>query len=224
MDFEKKYPITQRSNEHLLVQWTRGYKAVDVYYNDQLIGSVNSAAALKKGASFLSELGEIKLKLSEKPVMLDVIINGYHSPVNVSHPVKELKALNTYFWIIAVCAFIAGAVDVGIFSEWKEVMMLVFVFNLVVLALYVVSAVFVGKGKPWAFYLGFSVFSFFTLMSLLLLFGGFMSGSLLYIFMFLRIGGEVLLIINLKTANAAVKHLKYSGVFVNSQDLLDSKI
>ena len=95
MDFEKKYPLTHRSNEHVLVQWTRGYKQVDVYYKENLIGSVTGAAKLKNGTSFLSELGEIKLKLSEKPVMLDVIVDGYHSPVNVSHPVRELKAMNT---------------------------------------------------------------------------------------------------------------------------------
>lgn len=223
MDFEKKYPITQKANEYLLVQWTRGYKQVDVYFGEKLIGSVSGTTKLMKGTSFLSELGEIKLKLSEKPVMLDVIVDGYHSPGNVSHPVRELKAMNTYFWIISVCAFIAGAVEVGIFSDWVVIMLPVFMINLIILALYVVSAVFVGKGKPWAFYLGFSVFSFFTLISFLALAGGLMWGMLLYVFMVLRIGGEVLLIINLKTANAAVRHLRYKGTAINN-DLLDTKI
>ena len=88
MDFEKKYPITQKPNEYIFVQWTRGYKEVAVYYNDQLIGSVRGSAKLLKGTSFTSDLGLITLKLSEKPVTLDVIVDGYHSRVNVSHPVK----------------------------------------------------------------------------------------------------------------------------------------
>lgn len=222
MDFEKKYPITQRLDEYLLVQWTRGYKDVDVYYNDQLIGSVRGTGKLLKGTSFPSDLGLITLKLSEKPVTLDVIVDGYHSPVNVSHPVKELKRTSTYFWIISVFALIAGAVEIGLFSGWAQVQAAVIGINVVVFVSYILSAVFVGQGKPWAFYLGFSVFSFCTLISLLVLFGGIAWGMMLYIFMVIRIGGEVVLIMNLKTANSAVKHLKYKEP--SFDELLDSKI
>ncbi|WP_343632883.1 hypothetical protein [Fluviicola sp.] len=222
MDFEKKYPITQKPTEYLVVQWTRGYKEVAVYYHDQLIGSVQGSAKLVKGTSFTSDLGLISLKLSEKPVTLDVIVDGYHSRVNVSHPVKELKRTGTYFWIISAFAVIAGILEVGIFRGWDEVQTIALGINLVVFALYIISAVFVGKGKPWAFYLGFSVFSFCTLISLLVLLTGMAWGFLLYIFMAVRIGGEVILILNLKTANAAVKHLKYQDPFI--EDLLDSKL
>lgn len=223
MDFEKKYPITQRLDEYLLVQWTRGYKDVDVYYNDQLIGSVHGFGKLNKGTSFPSDLGLITLKLSEKPITLDVIVDGYHSPVNVSHPVKELKRTSTYFLILSVLAFIAGSIEVGIFSLWADEQLVVLVFNLAVLGCYILSTVFVGRGKPWAFYLGFSVFSLCTLISLLTLISGFLSGSLLYIFMVVRIGGEIVLIMNLKTANLAFRHLKYKAPSFDEQ-LLDSKI
>lgn len=222
MDFEKKYPITQKPNDWLLVQWTRGYKEVDVYYNDQLIGSVKGSAKLVKGTSFSSDLGLITLKLSEKPVTLDVIVDGYHSRVNVSHPVKELKRTSTYFWIISAFAIVAGILEVGLFRGWDEVQAIALGINLVVFALYIISAVFVGKGKPWAFYLGFSVFSFCTFISLLVLLTGMAWGFLLYIFMAIRIGGEVILILNMKTANAAVKHLKYKDPVI--EDLLDSKL
>jgi hypothetical protein len=224
MDFEKKYPITQRLDEHLLIQWTRGYKDVDVYYSDQLIGSVRGSGKLKQGTSLPSDLGLIALKLSERPITLDVVVDGYHSPVNVSHPVKELKRTGTYFWILSVLAFIAGSIEVGLFSEWTEVQVVVLGINLAILASYILSAVFVGRGKPWAFYLGFSVFSFCTLISLLALMGGFIWGFLLYIFMVVRIGGEIVLAMNLKTANSAVRHLKYKHKEHSIDELLDSKI
>jgi hypothetical protein len=211
MDFEKKYPITQKLGEYLLVQWTRGYRDVEVYYNDQLIGSVHGTSNLLKGTSFLSDLGLITLQLSEKPITLDVVVDGYHSPVNVSHPVKELKRTSTYFWLLAVLAFIAGSVEVGLFSDWVKVQIVLLGINLLVFVTYILSAVFVAKGKPWAFYLGFSVFSFFTLISLLVLMGGIMGGLLLYI-----------LIMNLKTANSAVRHKKYKEPSLD--ELLDSKI
>lgn len=223
MDFEKKYPITQRLDEYLLVQWTRGYKDVDVYYNDQLIGSVHGFGKLNKGTSFPSDLGPITLKLSEKPITLDVIVDGYHSPVNVSHPVKELKRTSTFFLILSVLAFIAGSIEVGLFYQLIEVQLLILGINLVILGCYILSTIFVGRGKPWAFYLGFSVFSFCTLISLLALLGGFLSGSLLYIFMVVRIGGEIVLAMNLKTANSAVRHLRYKAPSFDEQ-LLDSKI
>ncbi|TSJ47949.1 hypothetical protein [Fluviicola chungangensis] len=222
MDFEKKYPMTQRPNEYLVVQWTRGYKQVNVYFNDELIGSVQGAAKLLKGISLPSDLGTLTLKLSEKPVTLDVIVDGYHSRVNVSHPVKELKKTSTYFWIISAFALIAGGIDMGIFLEWSGVGTIVFSMNLIVFVLYILSAVFVGQGKPWGFYLGFAVFSFCTLIALLALMGGLVGGFILYIFMAVRIGGLVILIMNLKTANAAVRHLKYRDPVM--EDLLDSKI
>ena len=222
MDFEKKYPITQRPNEYLVVQWTRGYKQVDVYFNDELIGSVQGASKLLKGISLPSDLGTLTLKLSEKPVTLDVILDGYHSRVNVSHPVKELKRISTYFWIIAAFAIVAGAIEVGIFSGWPEVQTGLFGMNLVIFGLYIASAIWVGRGKPWAFYLGFAVFSFCTLISLIALMGGLVWGFILFIFIAIRIGGMVILIINMKTANAAVRHLKYQDPVM--EELLDSKI
>jgi len=220
MDFEKKYPITQRPNEYLVIQWIRGYKQVDVYYNDQLIGSVQGAAKLLKGTSFSSDLGLITLKLSEKPVTLDVIVDGYHSRVNVSHPVKELKRTSNYFWIISAFALIAGGIEFGIFDGWSEVQSFVLLMDVLIFGLYILSGLFVGRGKPWAFYLGFSVFTFCTLISLLALMGGMMWGFMLYFFMAIRIGGLIILILNLKTANAAVKHLKYQDP--SMEDLLDS--
>ena len=222
MDYEKKYPITQLPNEHLLVQWTRGYKHVDVYYNDELIGSVQGSAKLLKGTSFTSDLGLITLKLSEKPVTLDVIVDGYHSPVNVSHPVRELKTMSTYFYIIIAFALVAGFIEIGLFQGWDEVMLITIGVNIVVFILYLISVLFVREGKPWAFYLGFSVFSFCTLISLWVLLSGMAWGFMLWIFMAIRIGGEVLLIINLKTAIAAAKHLKYKNPVM--EDLLDSKV
>jgi amino acid transporter len=222
MDFEKKYSITQLPSEYLLVQWTRGYKNVDVFYKDELIGSVQGSAKLLKGTSFTSNIGIITLKLSEKPITLNVIVDGYHSPINVSHPVKDLKTMSTYFWIIIAFALIAGLLEIGLFRDWNELLVITVGVNLVVFTLYLISAIFVRQGKPWAYYLGFSVFTFCTLISMIVLFGGLAWGFLLYIFMAIRIGGEVLLIINLKTANAATRHLKYKEPSID--ELLDSKL
>jgi len=223
MDFEKKYPITQQPGDFVTIQWTRGYKAVDLYYKNELIGSVQGAGKLKAGTTITDTvLGTIGLKLSEKPVMLNVIIDGYHSPVNVSHPVKELKKIATLFWLLAVFSFIAGAFEIGVFSGTGALQGMIILINGLILITYFISAVFVGRGKTWAYYLGFSVFTFFTLMTLLVLLSGFMWGYLLYIFQAFRIAALGVLIFNLKTANAARKHQRY-GSF-NDTQLLDTTL
>lgn len=217
MDFEKKYPITQRSNEHLLVQWTRGYRQVDVYHNDQLIGSVQGAGKLQEGTSFLSDLGSIRLKLSEKPVTLDVIVDGYHSPVNVSHPFKELKKSAVFFWMITAFAIVGALLDgmsigIGGFGQ------IIISYNLILIGLYITSSICVSKGMAWAFYMGFCLYCLITFLSLLALP---ISGIFGIVGFLIRILMVVFLSINMKHANQTLKHKKFNTAGINS-DLLDN--
>lgn len=223
MDFEKKYPIAQNQEEFLLLQWTRGYRQVDVYYNDELISQVTGHQNLQNGVQFYTDqLGEVKLNLSEKPITLNVIIDGFHSPVNVSHPVKELQKTAFYFWIISVFALIAGGLEVGVVRMLPDVMSTVLIINTLLLGAYITSAILVQKGIPFGFYLGSGVFCLMSLLSFLILLSGSLSGLLFYIFGFIRIAGIVLLATNLKTAIQASKHRKYKISF--TEDLLDAKL
>ena len=223
MDFEKKYPLSQLKGEFVRVQWTRGYKQVDVYYKDALIAEVSGAGELMRGVTILTEqLGELKLKLSQSPVMLDVIVDGLHSPANVSHPVKELKKTATYFWIISAFAIIAGAFEIAIFRDQLAFLPYVLTINLVVFITYAASGFLVRKGIPFGFYLGFGMFSFVTFIFLLLLIDGFIWGLFFYIFQAIRLGGVVALATNMKTAIQASKHRKYKEA--TSDELLDSKL
>lgn len=220
MDFEKKYPITQQPGDFITVQWTRGYKAVDLYYKNELIGSVEGSAKLKAGTSISTVLGTIALKLSEKPITLDVIIDGYHSPVNVSHPVKELKKTAVFFWMIFIFAVIATLMEGIYLSAELSIEVIVTLINFVVVTVYCISAVFIRKGKPWAFYMGFSMFALMFAFSLL----GFLGPlSILGIIVFLfRTGFLVVLILNMKHANAAIKHQRYGSY--SDAGLLDGKL
>ncbi len=221
MDFEKKYPLSQLKGEFVRVQWTRGYKQVEVYYKDSLIAQVSGAGELMRGVTILTEqLGELKLKLSQSPVMLDVIVDGLHSPVNVSHPVKELKKTATYFWIITAFAFIVGAYEIALVRDELTLLPIVLTINFVVFITYVASGILVGKGIPFGFYLGFGMFSFVTLLFLLLLIDGFIWGLFFYIFQAIRIGGLIALATNMKTAIQASKHRRYKEA--TSDSLLDS--
>lgn len=219
MDYEKKYPITQQPGDYLFIQWERGYKYVEVFYRDRLVGSVSGAAKLRKGVRLQDEtLGNIDLKLSEKPVVLDVVVDGYHSPVNQSHPKKELKRIAAFFWIISALSVIAGLLEVGNLSGYGGLQAIWLIIVLTIITVYILSAVFVSQGKSWAFYMGFSLFSLLFLFHLLVLFLG--ASILDMVFEVFRIAGLVILILNMKTAIAAARHDRF-GKQVND-DLLDA--
>jgi hypothetical protein len=223
MDFEKKYPLTQQPGEYVLAQWSKGYRSVELYFNDELLGEVHGAAKLKKGTQLIdTAIGNIDLKLSENPILLDVIVDGYHSPVNVSHPHKELKKTSTFFWIIATLSLIAGSFEIGVMSDWDFGLRIAMIVNIPIFASYIVSAIFIYKGKIWAYYFGFSVFAFSTFLGILLLYGEIYIGWLWYLFQLFRFAALAVLIYNLKTANSARKHARHG--MIQSDDLLDYKL
>lgn len=222
MDFEKKYRITQFPREIIKAMWTRGYRNVEIYYQDKLICTHTGVNALKKGVNYQTEeLGEIGLKLSVKPITLDLVIDGYHCLNNVSHPAKQLKGASTFFWIIAVFAILATFIEGMQVSNVLTLGVIVTVINLLTIAAYIIAAIFTNRSKPWAFYLGFSVFSFWTLLSLLTL----ITGNLLFVLVFIfRLVILYFLISNIKHAVNTTKHNKFGQPIVANEDLLDAGI
>lgn len=220
MDYEKKYPITQQPGDVVIARWERGYKYLELYYKDRLVTSVEGIGKLRKGFRITDpELNVIELKLSESPMMLDVIIDGYHSPANVSHPSKELKKTATYFWIITVFAFLMS-IGEGMLFGLNPIGGIVIGIDLLVVAAYVVALIYVRKGKPWAYFMGVSVF---TVMFLLSLFSLLIPNLVGIIGFVLRVLFLVLLLTNMKYAVAAQKHLRY-GTQEGNVDLLDSQM
>jgi hypothetical protein len=222
MDFEKQYRITQFPNETVKAMWTRGYRTVELYYHDKLICKHDGAAKLKNGVKYQTrELGEIELKLSTKPITLDLIIDGYHCVNNVSHPSKQLKGASTFFTIIAVFAVLSSLLD-GIYLGFDlSIASIVTLINFSAIVLYIVASVYTNKSKPWAFYLGFSVFSFWTLIALITV----LSGNFVIILAFIiRLVFLYFLITNIKYAMGTVKHNKFHQPASEGNDLLDARI
>lgn len=206
MDYEKKYPITQQPGDVIVARWTRGYKHVEVYYKDQLIGEVQGAAKLKKGVRIRHDvLNTVDLRLSEKPILLDIIVDGYHSPVNTSHPLKELKKSAVFFWMIFVFALISSLLE-GMSIGMNAVGVVVTSINVLIVGTYLLAAITVRNGLAWGYFTGFGMFCLMYLLSLTTLLGGnfFMIGAFV-----MRTAFLVFLIINIKHAVAVIKHKKY---------------
>lgn len=215
MDFEKKYPIPQRPNENIIVQWTRGYQQVELYFQDRLIGQIEGAIKLKKGITLDTDEGTIFLKLSEKPITIDIVINGYHSSKNISHPSKQLKKSATFFWLIFSFALIGSLLE-GMQLSIGPMLGIVLTINIILLIGYLIAAIFVGQSKPWAFYLGFSIYCLTTLFALLAL----PMGNIMTFLAFLvRAALLYFLITNIKYAASTYRHNLLDQK--NKNDLLD---
>ena len=219
MDYQKKYPIAQLPGKYVLAEWNRGYKDLTLSYNGREISYFPSAAKISKGIVIKDEeLITIGLKFSERPMMLDLIIDGYHSPVNGMHPVKELKRTAPVFWIITVFALLVALMEGMYVSMDMAALTIVTSLNVLIVAAYVISAIFVGKGKAWAYIMGFCVFSALFLFFLLTLLLRINMWSVLSFIIRSAILG--VLIYNMRTAVAVIRHSKYASRSYN--DLLDS--
>lgn len=169
MFYTKKYPITHLDNEFLVLEWERGYKNTKIFYKDIEISSVNNIQQIRKGFKFKNEdLGLIELKLSEKPTAIDVIINGLHSAVNHSHPIKKVKSISTYFYMFAAFVLIY-ILFISLTLQDKVQTIFALITEIPFIVLYIICAIYAKQSKAWAVYTGFIVFCFFSLLSLVAL-------------------------------------------------------
>lgn len=107
MDFEKRFLHPTKSNETILVKWSKGYREVEIWFHDELIQTLKGANALLKGITFQNDkLGVVRVKLSENPYFLNVIVNGIHSKTNLLHPSKNMKGVGNWFVIPAIICVI----------------------------------------------------------------------------------------------------------------------
>jgi|GEM_PF-1330581 len=224
MDFQKKYPLLQFPNEHIVIQWERGYKRVNLSYNDRVISKIQGAGKLMKGVKLNDpELGVIELKLSEKPIAINLIVGGYHSPVNVSYPTKELKSASPIFWVLSAMS-ILGAIYEGVsLSQWYGAFLAIIVtfVNILSIAIYTSTAILIQRGYSWAFFMGASWYSLFTLYYLSDLF---LSGIYLDTFFIaaIRIVVTFMFAYYFKYATASIRHKKYERAIKSSNEVLDN--
>ncbi len=222
MEYQKKYAIPKLQNEFLLIGWDRGYKNIQLFYKDRLIETIKNASQLKKGLRIQDqELHTIDLKFSESPMAIDVIFDGIHCASNVSHPFKEMKKFGPIFWIIAVFAIVFSAIEIGITRRVPLAGTLTMLFDTIIVIAYILSAIYVSKSKPWAFWLGFITYSFVFLLTVLSVVVTL--GSFLFIVNFvIRLTFLIFMIRMIKTVLNVSKHKNYMKNSGEGLDLLDN--
>lgn len=166
MKYQKKYPLADPKQGEILLIWERGYKNVEIYHKDRLVTTIANPSEIKKGFVFYDkELNEIALSFSGKPLFINVIVNGFHSPINDLHPKNTFKAVSGIFWVIFTLNLFLLVIKAFALSEILSIVLPYLLIELLFSVVYVIAAIFTAKGKIWAYYLGYGYFVLLALVS-----------------------------------------------------------
>lgn len=225
MDFEKKFLHPTKSNEVILVKWTKGYREVEIWFHDELIHSMKGAKLLLKGVSFFNEkLRDVKIILSENPYYLNIIVNKFHSKNNLLHPAKKNKNVGNWFILPALISLfgVITAID-GLLSNSyinKTGIQFMFGFYGILFILYVTTIVLSRLRIYLFFFISYAIFVVFGLMLIYSIFNSLQYGHL-------DIGTIILLILYLAyitgitfALNKIIVFLKHKRVQENQHDTI----
>jgi len=161
MENQINYPITQLPGEFLVLNYTRGYRDVQAVYKGEVIVDHLSAQNLKKGVKFDHPvLGKVEMKFAKEKLVVNVIIDGYHSSINKDHPKNRIANVATLFWTLAGFTCLTFLIQTYAASQVRDAQFALTVplFTALSIGVYSFSAYNLRKGKSAFFWLGLSVF------------------------------------------------------------------
>ena len=148
MEYEKKYPFARNQNEFVTLTWETGYRNVQIWFRERLVATIANPATIKKGFKITDEeLNVIELTFSEKPMAIDVVIDGFHSPINFSYPSKVLKLSARTFWYIFGFAVLGTLINAGVSRLLMPANQIQFLFDVAFTVTYLIAAINTGKSK-----------------------------------------------------------------------------
>jgi|GEM_PF-5862615 len=156
MQSDQVYPITQLKGRHLSLSWDDESGDVEIALNGELLfeGSVSLTEPVKipvEGQLF----EEIRLVFDRKTKVFDVIVDGLHSPVNRSHPVKSFRRFGYYFLLLAAASWYTASQDLHFMLSYQFPAMIA---ASVLTVLYVMIAWGVARESLVAYWLGYGLF------------------------------------------------------------------
>jgi hypothetical protein len=219
MDFERSYPLPKNNAEKILVKWDKGYRALELWFNDELIGETGGANRLLKGVEFNNDrLGKVKVWLSEKPMVVNVIVDGYHSPINSLHPTKSMSSLSSWFFLPLIL-FVVSLIGIFFFNEdySSTTFIIMALFATLPIIIFITSYILLRNRKILGFWLGYGYMLLLVLANVL---------SIIYMTQTISFGTSliflyfILMNIGFFKALKISKHLKLQ----KQQNLLDNSM
>lgn len=170
-NYSKKYISIRNENQSVFLTWETGYKNLKVYHEGILIQTIEKPWALTNGVSFEhSTLGNIELHLTTtSPMIIEMKIGGEkYFPEGMKTSIKKeaFSGLVSIFWTLSVLAFLSALlvqINYG-YNLDVPVVLIQLIFDVIIVSIYVVSAIFLSRRKAWAYFLGGITFMLMTLL------------------------------------------------------------
>ncbi len=205
MDFQKKYALPRLQDEFILAQWERGFKSVKLFFRDRMILEINDPSSIKRGFVFNDpELNKIELTFSERPMTLNIIIDGFHSISNQTHPYRQYRSNTAVMWMLFTFALIVALFFLYKYSSVLSWVLADIVINFLSVVVYLNAALLIPRNYVWPFFLAFGWYCLFTL---IVLAGVFLDPNIMTIG--LLVGRLLFLYLLIRQFPQAVRVLKY---------------
>ena len=166
--FSKRYYSRKNKTIFLDLVWDAGYKNVQIYFKDNLLGTFPNPSVFINGVSLKhEELGKIKIKFTTVgPKKLEVKLNRKKLLT-----VNKLKLGYDFSGLIAVFATLSFFVLISIvilFLSYPDVLPISYILTPLLIEiffflLYGLCSYFLSKKKTWAYYVGTAAFTLTTL-------------------------------------------------------------
>jgi hypothetical protein len=226
MEYYLDYPITQLPGKAITISWTKAYRNVNATFNEEVLFENKTFQQLKKGVNVNHDLlGKIEIKFSKEKLVLNVIVDGIHSPINKDHPIHKIKNYSTYIWIIfgGTCLTLLSDLLTAMSMPLLIVIIIGPLFTLGALFVYLYSAIQLKKGKSLFFWIASGVYAFRVLLLLTLVLSGIFQfdGLGIFIGFIFRFSFMIALLFAIPKIIQYQKHEKY--IFKNQdEELIDN--
>lgn len=233
MEFNKKYILPKRRDEHITLAWDRGYINVDIFFEGERIQSINNRQELLKGIAFENEkLGRIDIFFADSKYELGVKVEGFESPTNRNYPLKSILELRNFFLIpMIIHVLILIFLFYSIFQvpkmslDWS-----LFVFPLGIhlfsILIYITSTILINKKVPLGYLIGLIYFFLYGIYSFVLplILQLYLTNNIVWtvmLFFMLYFAYFTFLLYRIKYVLRAHKHWKLERSFNKRSELLD---
>lgn len=171
--YSKKYISLKNDSSNIFLTWEAGYNNLKIYHEGKLIQTIESPGKLTAGLCFEDpNLGSVEVSLStSSPMIIEIKIEGvryYPESLKASVKKEAFSGVVSIFWAISILGAISAFIIQFRYNfRWDlPFVMIQLVFDIVIVSIYIIAAIFLSKRKVWAYFLGGITFFLMTLLYL----------------------------------------------------------
>lgn len=109
---KRTFHLKNDKQDTITVSWKLAWKQTQIFFNDNLIGSLDGEKELKKGKVFeIDDFRKLSIKLKGKVLPeLELLINGKYIDGSPTDPTMQLKGVYTLILVLAGLSVLVGTI------------------------------------------------------------------------------------------------------------------